>query len=60
MVVSKTVGKFRKQKDYQNDDYYEKEYSKEKKRSKNERNELKKMKYYQNDDDFNIDKFVRR
>jgi hypothetical protein len=58
--VSKTVGKFRKQKDYQNDDYYEKGYEKAKKRSKNERNELKKMKYYQNDDDFNIDNLVRR
>lgn len=58
--MSKTVGKFRKQKDYQNDDYYEKGYEKAKKRSKNERNELKKMKYYQNDDDFNIDNLVRR
>lgn len=58
--MSKTVGKFRKQRDYQNDDYYEKEYSKEKKRSKNERNELKKMKYYQNDEDFNLDNYVRR
>jgi hypothetical protein len=58
--VSKTVGKFRKQKNYQEDDYYEKGYEKAKKRSKNERNELKKMKYYQNDDDFNSDNYVRR
>jgi hypothetical protein len=58
--VSKTVGKFRKQKNYQEDEYYEKGYEKAKKRSKNERNELKKMKYYQNDDDFNSDNYVRR
>lgn len=58
--MSKTVGKFRKQKNYQEDEYYEKDYSKAKKRSKNERNELKKMKYYQNDDDFINDNFVRR
>lgn len=58
--MSKTVGKFRKQKNYQEDDYYEKGYEKAKKRSKNERNELKKMKYYQNDDDFNSDNYVRR
>ena len=58
--MSKTVGKFRKQKNYQEDEYYEKGYEKAKKRSKNERNELKKMKYYQNDDDFNSDNYVRR
>lgn len=58
--MSKTVGKFRKQKSFQEDEYYEKDYSKAKKRSKNERNELKKMKYYQNDDDFIPDNLVRR
>lgn len=58
--MSKTVGKFRKQKNYQEDEYYEKDYSKIKKRSKNERNELKRMKYYQNDDDFIVDKYARR
>ena len=58
--MSKTVGKFRKQKNYHEDEYYEKDYSKAKKRSKNERNELKKMKYYQNDDDFIPDNLVRR
>ena len=58
--MSKTVGKFRKQKNYQEDDYYEKGYEKAKKRSKNERTELKKMKYYQNDDDFSFDNYNRR
>lgn len=58
--MSKTVGKFQKQKNYQENEYYEKEYSKAKKRSKNERYELKKMKYYQSDEDFNNDNIVRR
>ena len=58
--MSKTFGKFRKQKNYENEDYYEKSYEKAKKRSKNEKAELKKMKYYQNDDDFNYDSFSRR
>lgn len=41
--MSKTVGKFRKQKNYQEDEYYEKDYSKAKKRSKHERTQLKRL-----------------
>lgn len=58
--MSKFVGKFRKNKSYNDDNEYESNYLKTKKRNKNERSELRKLKHYETEDLYQNDKWTAR
>lgn len=58
--MSKFVGKFRKNKSYNDDNDYENKLLKTKKRNKNERSELRKMKHMDSDEFYQNDKWTAR
>lgn len=58
--MSKFVPKFRKNKSYNEDNEYENVYLKTKKRSKNERSELRKLKQLETEEYYHIDKWTAR
>ena len=58
--MSKFVAKFRKNKNYNDDNEYESKYLKEKKRSKNERSELRKLKQFESEEYYQINKWNTR